>query len=318
MKDSDLRSLFRDLAASDRQDGQPPAITIRPTPACVPLPRLAKGVKNADFTTDERNHICGCEFCNRAHEKLAGVRLNRCEAEEPDYEAPANANSAAPASRPSTPSESRRSVSEPRPDREGRRTSAAVAVAEREPTTSLTLLNRLRQRDQPDAWDRFVRLYTPLLRAWAKRRGLQEADADDLTHEVLLKLMRVLPEYTRTAGGSFRGWLFRVAANVGSEFRRRRATRALPGAGGLSSLEAEPPPDEFEEAEYRKALVSRGLELIRSDFAEPTWRAFVMIMIEARSATEVAKTLGVTPNAVYLARNRVLTRLRQALGDFLE
>jgi RNA polymerase sigma-70 factor (ECF subfamily) len=186
------------------------------------------------------------------------------------------------------------------------------------PPTSLTLLERLRQRTPPDAWTRFVDLYTPLLLAWARRQGLQEADAADLVQEVFIKLMDELPRYVRGEGQSFRGWLYRVTANQCRDFRRRVATRALPGADGLSGVGAEAPVPDFEEVEYRRALVNRGLELIRGEFNDRTWTAFSQLMVEGRSAAEVARALGITENAVYLARHRVLTRLRREIDGFLE
>jgi RNA polymerase sigma-70 factor (ECF subfamily) len=186
------------------------------------------------------------------------------------------------------------------------------------PSTSLTLLERLRQRNQPDAWSRFVALYTPLLRDWARRQGLGETDSDDLTQEVLMKLMHELPGYVRGEGQSFRGWLYRVTARLCVDFRRRVATRALPGADGLSHFDAESPVSDFEEAEYRRALVHRGLELIRAEFNDRTWAAFEQLMVQGRPAAEVASALGTSENAVYLARHRVLTRLRREIDGFVE
>ena len=186
------------------------------------------------------------------------------------------------------------------------------------PSTSLTLLDHIQQRCQPDAWSRFVRLYTPLLRAWTKKQGLRDADADDLTQEVLVKLMDELPKYRRAAGQSFRGWLYRVTANRCTDFRRRVATRALPAADGLSAVDTESPLSDFEEVEYRRAIVSRGLELIRPEFNERTWFAFHQLMIQGVPTAEVAHELGVTENAVYLARHRVLTRLRREIDGFVE
>ncbi len=85
--------------------------------------------------------------------------------------------------------------------------------------------------------------------------GLQDADAADLAQEVLVKLMDALPRYTRDTGQSFRGWLYRVTANQCREFRRRVATRALPGADGLSDVDVESHLTEFEERDYRRALL---------------------------------------------------------------
>lgn len=184
-------------------------------------------------------------------------------------------------------------------------------------TTSLTLLDELRRPNHPDAWSRFVRLYTPLLRGWATRQGLRDADADDLAQEIFVKLMSELPKYRREHGSSFRGWLHRVTANQCHDFRRRVATRPLPAADGLTGADARPPTD-FEEVEYRRALVNRGLEVIRGEFSHYTWAAFHQLVSSGRTAGEVARELGITVNAVYLARNRVLTRLRREIDGFVE
>jgi len=185
-------------------------------------------------------------------------------------------------------------------------------------TTSPTLLARLADSGPPDAWDRFVRLYTPLLLHWARAQGLQQADAADLVQQVLLKLVRVLPEYRCGAGQSFRGWLFRVAVNQAQDFRRRRATRPLPGANGLSGVAIADAVGEMDEAEYRAALVRRGLELVRPDFSEATWAAFTRLVVDGQPVPAVAAALAISENAVYMARHRVLARLRQELGGLLD
>ena len=95
------------------------------------------------------------------------------------------------------------------------------------PETSLTLLDRLRRPDQPDAWNRFARLYAPLLLEWATAQGFQSADAEDLVQIVLVKLIRVMPGYERRDGQTFRGWLFTVCRNECHNFhtRTRHAAR---------------------------------------------------------------------------------------------
>jgi len=178
------------------------------------------------------------------------------------------------------------------------------------------LLERLRLQNQPSAWDRFVNLYTPLLHDWAKRQGVQ--DVDDLTQEVFVKLMGELPKYQRGHGQSFRGWLYRVTSNQCRDFRRRIATRSLPGAAGLGDFEDEPSTADFEEVEYRRAIVNRGLEMIRDEFSERTWAAFHQLMVLGLPAVDVARNQGITENAVYLARHRVLTRVRREIDGFLE
>jgi RNA polymerase sigma-70 factor (ECF subfamily) len=95
-------------------------------------------------------------------------------------------------------------------------------------TTSVSLLERLRQPDQPRAWERFVELYTPLLLYWARRRGLQHQDAADLVQDVLTVLVRKLPEFTYDRRRSFRGWLRTVLLN---KWRDRQRLHRLPLAG---------------------------------------------------------------------------------------
>jgi RNA polymerase sigma-70 factor (ECF subfamily) len=185
-------------------------------------------------------------------------------------------------------------------------------------TTSPTLLERLRRPEDSPAWERFVRLYTPLLLNWARRQGLQDADAADLVQDVLVKLYRLLPSYERGPGQSFRGWLSRVLVNQARDYRRARATRGLSPADGLDGVGVADPTPELEEVEYRQALVHRGLELVRGHFSDTTWRAFTGVLVAGRPAADVAAELGVTENAVYLARHRVLTRLREELEGLLD
>ena len=184
-------------------------------------------------------------------------------------------------------------------------------------STSITLLERLRQPGQAEAWNRFAQLYTPLLLTWAKGLGLHDADAADLTQDVLIKVMRLVPAYQRKPGETFRGWLFTVAKNECADFRRRRATRPLPGAAGLSDV-AIGASSEGSADDYRIRLVHRALELIRPDFNDATWAAFTGLMLEGRAAPDVAAGLKLSVNVVYLARHRVLTRLREELGELLE
>jgi len=185
-------------------------------------------------------------------------------------------------------------------------------------TTSPTLLNRLRQPSQPEAWARFVHLYSPLLLCWARRQGFQDADAQDLVQEVLVKLVRALPTYEWGEGQSFRGWLFRVSQNLWESHRRRQVNRALPGANGLSGVEDRPGSADPEEAADRLVLVRRVLELIRRDFSARTWAVFTAVRLDGRPVAEVAAEHGMKPGAVSCAVNRVMTRIRDELTRLLD
>jgi RNA polymerase sigma-70 factor (ECF subfamily) len=185
-------------------------------------------------------------------------------------------------------------------------------------TTPVTLLERLQQPANHEAWARFVRLYTPLLYSWARRAGLQEADAADLVQEVLLLLLKKLPEYRRQPGHGFRSWLRTVTLNKWRDRRKSRANASSADAT-IDLDEAEAPDNvaDWEEAEYRRELVRRALQLMQADFQPATWKACWELVVAGRSAADVATQLGLTPGAVYAAKFRVLARLRQDLDGLL-
>jgi RNA polymerase sigma-70 factor (ECF subfamily) len=184
--------------------------------------------------------------------------------------------------------------------------------------TSASLLERLRQPGQEQAWTRFVQLYTPLLYHWACRLGLNEADAADLVQDVLTLLVRKLPEFTYDHHKSFRAWLRTVTLNC---WRNRRRRAELPRAANppdLDSLSADADAaDAFADKEYRQWLVGRALELMQAEFQPTTWKACWECVVAGRPAAEVAAELGISVGAVYMAKSRVLSRLRQELADLL-
>jgi RNA polymerase sigma-70 factor (ECF subfamily) len=186
-------------------------------------------------------------------------------------------------------------------------------------STSPSLLQRLRQPGQADAWDRFARLYTPLLVSWARlpRYGLQAADAEDLVQDVLADLVRKLPEFSYDPQRSFRRWLRGVFHNKWVD-HCRRAGRVPQGADqGLSAV-VSPPDADPGETEEQQLLLRRALELMQTEFESYTWKACWETVAEGRPAAEVAAALGTTRNAVYLARSRVLRRLRQEMKGLID
>lgn len=184
-------------------------------------------------------------------------------------------------------------------------------------TTSETLLNRLRLPADEEAWTRFVSLYTPLLFFWAYKAGLRDSDAADLVQDVFCVLVRKLPEFEYDAGRSFRAWLRTVLVNTLRNNRRRVEVGSGPIPAGSEPVAPEHLVD-LEEAEYRRHLVARALDLMQVDFEPTTWRACWMCTADGIPATEVAASLGVTVNAVYLANSRVLSRLRRLLHGLLD
>ena len=188
-------------------------------------------------------------------------------------------------------------------------------------TTSLTLLERLREPRNDAAWDRFVSLYSPLLFAFARRAGMNDNDAADVVQDVFLVLMAELPRFEYDAARkNFRGWLKTITVHKCRERQRRRASAMAQGGedGGLSDVADDVTVEAFWEDEYQKQLVARALEIMQAEFEPTTWQACWQTTVEDRPAVDVAAELGITLNAVYVARSRVLRRLREELRDLLD
>lgn len=185
-------------------------------------------------------------------------------------------------------------------------------------TTPPTLLDRLRQRLDDEAWGWFVELYTPLLFSWARRSGETDHDAADLVQEVFVVLLQTLPKFDYDRAGSFRRWLRTLLMNKLRD-RKRREVR-LGSALQQVPADAELPDaaELFSEAEYQAELARQALRLMQDQFETNTWKACWETVVRSRSAAEVARELGMTENAVYIAKCRVLRRLRQQLSGLFE
>ena len=180
-------------------------------------------------------------------------------------------------------------------------------------STPASLLFQLREDSNEEAWSRFVRLYTPMLFRWAERTSQNKVDAADLVQEVFVVLLRSLPSFTYDGSRSFRAWLHTVLRTKWCDWQRRHRRLPTNDAGLSAAAEDQSYAIEIEEAEFRSQLINRALELLTDEFGETTIRAFRATAIETRSAAEVAAELGLTTNAVYLARGRVMRRLRTEL-----
>jgi RNA polymerase sigma-70 factor (ECF subfamily) len=181
-------------------------------------------------------------------------------------------------------------------------------------SSSVSLLRRLREPDQEAAWTRFVQLYVPLIFHWGKEQGLNATDAADLVQELPAVLVAKLPEFEYDPQHRFRGWLKKITVNRGRDFRRRNTLRSaesldesVHGVGVASQV------DLFEESEYRVFLVRRAAKLMQAEFGATSWQACWSHIVEGKTAVEVARDLGISVNMVYLAKWRVLARLRDEL-----
>jgi RNA polymerase sigma-70 factor (ECF subfamily) len=177
--------------------------------------------------------------------------------------------------------------------------------------TQPSLLVRLRDVGDAASWQTFVDLYTPLLHRYCRRRGLQDADAADVAQEVLLQVAQSIRTFEyRPERGRFRDWL---AAVTHSKLVRWWAKRGPEAAGGAEAddLAEVPAADAEWTAEFNAHVLRAALERARPNFEPDTWRAFELQWLGNRSAAEAAAELGLPLTSMYVAKSRVLKRLRE-------
>jgi RNA polymerase sigma-70 factor (ECF subfamily) len=187
---------------------------------------------------------------------------------------------------------------------------------------SSALLEGVKARD-PEAWRRLAYLYGPLVYGWCRRQGLQNPDCEDVVQEVFLTILARVGEFRQqSGGGTFRGWLWAITRNkLGDWLRKHKAqARPLGPHAGPPPAPDVPAPETAEcidppPATEAGRLYRRALDLIRPEFADHTWQAFWRVTVDGQTAADVAADLHMTRNAVYIAKSRVLSRLREVLGD---
>jgi RNA polymerase sigma-70 factor (ECF subfamily) len=186
-------------------------------------------------------------------------------------------------------------------------------------TTPVSLLERLRRPDAEPAWQRFTELYTPLLYYWTRHLGLQPQDAADLVQEVFTVLVQKLPEFTYYRHKSFRNWLRTVTLNKWRDRQRKHVETPLPNdTAAFAELAAPDDAEVLSEKEYRQLLIKRALQVMQAEFQPSTWKACWEYVVAERPAAEVAAELGISVGSVYVAKSRVLSRLRQELEGLLD
>jgi RNA polymerase sigma-70 factor (ECF subfamily) len=196
---------------------------------------------------------------------------------------------------------------------------------EQSPATRASLLVRLRDPHDKDAWAQFVQLYAPVVYGFARRRGLQDADAADLMQEVFRSVAGAAGRLDYDPKrGSFRGWLYTVTRNKIFSFlqAQRRQVRGSGDSGAQALLEEQAGHDDGTGAqwdqEYERSAFTWAAERVRGEFHEATWRAFWMTAVEGQAPRDVGRQLGLSPGAVYVAKSRVIARLREEVRELEE
>lgn len=186
-------------------------------------------------------------------------------------------------------------------------------------TTSSGLIAGVRTFD-PSAWRQLAATYGPLVYSWARRAGLSGADAADITQEVF----RVVTLWAgRVAhgrpGDTFRGWLWTVTQNKLRDFWRRRSGQAAAtgGSDAQALLQLIPDSESVNESQLSLDLsgaLGEAVNKVKKEFEARSWRAFWRVTVDGQQPAEVGRELGMTTNAVYVARSRILRRLREVMS----
>ena len=188
--------------------------------------------------------------------------------------------------------------------------------------TSLTLLERLQRNPDPESWQRIVDIYSPLIARWLARASLQYVDHQDIVQEVLSVVVKKLPEFQRRRKDRF-AWLRAITVNCLRSHWRSTKHRVL--SGGRDDIqqklqEMEDPTSALArewDAEHDRHVVRRLLELMEPHFEPKTLSAFRRVVVEGQKPTQVASELGISVNAVFLGKSKILRRLRRELAGIV-
>ena len=192
------------------------------------------------------------------------------------------------------------------------------------PETQSSLLARVRDPHDERSWNEFSRVYQPLVYRLARRVGLQDADAQEVTQEVLVSVAKSIDRWKPTGGvGSFRAWLRRVARNAAINFvaRQRRHPRGSGDTGlhrQLDELPSTASEAEVFDQEYRRLVFRHAAEQIRHEFRDKTWQAFWRTCVDGQTVKQTADQLRMTAGAVYVSRSRIIARLKQEVQKYEE
>lgn len=185
------------------------------------------------------------------------------------------------------------------------------------PQTRLSLIAQVQSPEDREAWDQFVVIYRPIVYRMARRRGMQDADAQDLVQSVLMRVASSIHRWERTNPETkFRHWLRRVARNtILSALTRQPKDAAVGGSEMLDLLAGHPKNEQLVEQELAtetiRELYLHAAAVVKKDVDPDTWRAFELTVVGEQSCEEAAALLGKSVGAVYAARSRVMRRLRE-------
>ena len=190
--------------------------------------------------------------------------------------------------------------------------------------TRFSLLARLKDSDDGQAWSEFLEIYTPVVYGFSRKCGLQDADATDVTQDVFRTVFRSILNFRCSRDkGSFRAWLMTVVrSRLADHFAAQgKHVRGTGDTAMHARLDDQPADDEQTatwEKQYRTAVFEWAARRVRDEFQDTTWQAFWLTSVLGHDTKEVAGELGMTPGAVYIAKCRVTARLKKEIQEIEE
>ena len=183
-------------------------------------------------------------------------------------------------------------------------------------TTRGSLLARIKDRDDREAWQEFHTLYAPLLYRYARRRGLSQADAEETRDQCLEVIARKMPafEYDKEKGG-FKNWLHRIVDNKVVDLLRKRRERIVDSGDIRKLRDPEPSPQEVWEQQWRNEHLKYCVEKARTRVSDRNFQVFHLLVLDGYTVEEVCAQLGLNPNQVYKAKARVLKHVAQMMAE---
>lgn len=192
------------------------------------------------------------------------------------------------------------------------------------PQTRFSLIAKVQSQEDLEAWDQFVLIYRPVIYRMARRRGMQDADAQDLAQNVLIRVANSINGWEKTTPETkFRHWLRRIALNtILTALSRRPKDVAVGGSEILCMLAGQPEDESLVErelaAETKRELYLRAAAVVKKDVDPDTWRAFELTVVSGQRCDEVATYVGKSVGSIYAARSRVMRRLREQISHLQE
>ena len=186
-------------------------------------------------------------------------------------------------------------------------------------STRQTLLIRIRDADDGDAWSEFVGLYLPVVERYARSQGVKDSDIDDLSQEVLKSIASAIKKFDYDPEkGTFRSWVFRVVrSKVAQHFKvAGRQPAQASGSTAVHRLLAEHPSESEEldwDLEYRRQMFRWAAQRVRHEFADNTWAAFWHTAVDGMRPADISEKVEMSVGAIYVAKSRVVARLRDLI-----